>query len=69
MSGQSLNKGLQKKKIFKTAKKLIKKQYVDIIASDAHSVEDYVDFLNALSFASKYKYNNKKTQRLLQGAF
>lgn len=69
MSGQSLSKDIQKRKVFKTAKKLIKKQYVDIIASDAHSVADYTDFTNALSFASKYKFNNQKAQRLLQGAF
>lgn len=69
MSAQSLNKELQKKRIYKTAIKLIKKHLVDIIASDAHGVADYHDFVNALNFASKYKYDNQKAQRLLQGAF
>lgn len=69
MSAQSLNKELQKRRIYKTAKKLIKKQYVDIIASDAHAVSDYPDFINALNVAEKYNFDNRKAEKLLQGAF
>lgn len=69
MSAQSLNKELQKRRIYKTAKKLIKKQYVDIIASDAHTVSDYPDFINALNVAEKYNFDNRKAEKLLQGAF
>lgn len=69
LSGQSLNKESQTKQTWKTALRLLKDQYVDIIASDAHNVQDYKDFIDALNIAQKYNFNIQKAERLLQGAF
>lgn len=69
LSCQSLNKERQNKLIWKTAVKMLKHQFVDFIASDAHNVADYTDFINALNVADKYNFNFAKSQRLLQRVF
>ena len=53
----------------KTAKKMIKDGFADMIASDAHSVENYTFIGPAIDYAINHGYNLKSADKILYEAF
>lgn len=69
LSATSFNKEVHEKPVWKTAKKMLKRGFVDIISSDAHNTNDYAYLPQVLELAKKYHYDINNADRILKAVF